>query len=303
MSEVLTAGAINTDLVAQLIRAPEAGETVTGTDFAIFGGGKGANQALAAARAGASTAILGALGEDDFGRARIADLNEARVGTAGVYIRSDAPSGVALITIETGTGQNRIAYVPGATLTVRPDEAETAFRQAEPKVLLTTLELPTDAISIAIRTAHALGAQVVLNATPEPELALGHLLSIDTLIVNEPEAAILLDDRALTDWDAAASRLQAMGPRNVVITLGVRGALARFGNERVQLGVPVVTVIDTTGAGDALCGSFAAALARGESPAAALRIGVAAGSLACTVLGAQRSMPTRAAIESILATF
>jgi len=303
MSDVLTAGAINSDLVAQLIRAPEAGETVTGTDFAIFGGGKGANQALAAARAGASTAILGALGEDDFGRARIADLNEARVGTAGVCIRSDAPSGVALITVETGTGQNRIAYVPGATLTVLPDEAETAVRQAQPKVLLTTLELPSDAISIAIRTAHALGAHVVLNATPEPELALGHLQSIDTLIVNEPEAAILLNDRALTDWDAAASRLQAMGPRNVVITLGASGALARFGSERVLLAVPEVIVVDTTGAGDALCGAFAAALARGEAPAAALRIGVVAGSLACTVLGAQRSMPTRAAIESILATF
>ena len=144
---------------------------------------------------------------------------------------------------------------------------------------------------------------MILNATPEPELALGHIKSIDTLIVNEPEAAILLDDRSLSDWEGASERLQAMGPRNVVITLGASGALARFGTDRVRLGVPAVTVVDTTGAGDALCGAFAAALARGDSPAAALRIGVAAGSLACTVMGAQRSMPLRSAIEAILGTF
>src|SRR4051794_24166438 len=133
MVDVLAAGAINTDLVARLQRAPEAGETVTGSHFAIFGGGKGANQTLASVRAGASTAVLGALGDDDFGRQRIADLAADKVDTSAVAIRSDAPSGVALITVEEQTGQNRIAYVPGATLTVTPDEAADAVNRLAPR--------------------------------------------------------------------------------------------------------------------------------------------------------------------------
>ena len=301
MTDVLTCGAINTDLVARLLRAPEAGETVTGSDFAIFGGGKGANQALASVRAGATTAILGALGQDDFGRQRLIDLKADQVVTDAVAMRDEAPSGVALITVEAQSGQNRIAYVPGATLTVSAEEARTAIEAVKPRVLLTTLELPADAIAAAIADARLTGATIVLNATPEPELATQHLATIDTLIVNEPEAQILLGGTVPADWMEAARALQSMGPRNVVITLGSAGAIARFGEVEIAVPVPAVTVVDTTGAGDALCGAFAAATALGQSPEAALRFGVAAGSLACTVLGAQRSMPTAAAINALIA--
>jgi ribokinase len=300
MTDVLTCGAINTDLVARLQRAPEAGETVTGTDFAIFGGGKGANQALASVRAGASTAILGALGEDDFGRQRLGDLRADQVDVGSVAMRTDAPSGVALITVEEQTGQNRIAYVPGATLTVTADEARAAVASVQPRVLLTTLELPAESIAAAIADARTAGATILLNATPEPELAAQHLGTIDTLIVNEPEAQILLGGTVPGSWTDAAKALQALGPRNLVITLGAAGAIARFGDTEMSVPVPSVTVVDTTGAGDALCGAFAAATALGKSPEDALRFGVAAGSLACTVLGAQRSMPTAAAINALL---
>jgi ribokinase len=299
MTDVVVAGAINTDLVARVERAPESGETVTGSTFDVFGGGKGANQTLASSRSGAGTAILGAVGADDFGRQRLADLISDGVDVSAVLTRSDAPSGVALITVENATGQNRIAYVPGATLTITPEEARAAIVRLAPKVFLTTLELPAESIEAAIAAARECGAVVIMNATPEPEGAARFLTSIDTLIVNEPEA-IALGGAEDGDWFALADRLREMGPANIVITLGEKGAVASFQGDRISASVPSVSVVDTTGAGDAVCGSFAAAIATGDAPADALRYGVAAGSLACTINGAQLSQPGRAKILEIL---
>lgn len=301
MVDVLVAGAINTDLVARVLHAPEAGETITGSTFNIFGGGKGANQALAAARSGATTAILGALGRDSFGEARLNDLKADGVSVTGVMIRDDAPSGVALITVEDATGQNRIAYVPGATLTVTPDEAAEVAARLAPKCFLTTLELPPDSIAAAIEVVRKQGGRVLLNATPEPEGAARFLAHIDGLMVNEPEAVALVNKEVNGDWFAAAELLRKQGPRWVIVTLGADGAVASFDGERLAIPVPKVDVKDTTGAGDALCGAFAAAIAAGAAPGDALRRGVAAGSLACTVEGAQRSMPTKAAIDDLRA--
>lgn len=298
MTDVVVAGAINTDLVVRLPRAPGAGETVTGTAFNIFGGGKGANQTLASARSGATTAILGAVGDDDFGRQRLADLGADGVDTSAVLIRPEGASGVALITVEESTGQNRISYVPGATMTIRPDEAAAALKRLQPKYLMATLELPPDSIEAAIAVARSSGGMVLLNATPEPEAASRFLSLIDVLIVNEPEANALIGEPQ-TDWFEAAQSLRAMGPAWVIVTLGAAGAIATFGGERISIPVPPVIVKDTTGAGDALCGAFAAALAAGLDPASALRRGVAAGSAACTIDGAQRSMPTTAQVDEL----
>jgi ribokinase len=302
MADVLVAGAINTDLVARVPHAPEAGETVTGSTFNIFGGGKGANQTLASARSRAATAILGSLGRDDFGEQRMTDLRTEGVDTSAVMVRDDAPSGVTLITVEETTGQNRIAYVPGATLTVTPDEARAAVEHLSPRCLLTTLELPPDSIAAAIAAVREHHGIVLLNATPEPEGAARFLGDIDCLIVNEPEATALLQRDAPADWFAAAEMLRERGPRWVIVTIGAEGAVASFEGDRVAIPAPPVTVKDTTGAGDALCGAFAAALARGVSPEEALRRGVAAGSAACTIDGAQRSMPTTGQIDALLAT-
>jgi len=164
---VLVAGAINTDLVARVEKAPDAGETVTGSSFAIFGGGKGANQAIATARSGAPTAMLGALGDDDFGRARRADLDVEGIDTGSVARSETASSGVALIVVEERSGQNRISYVPGATLTIRPAQARHAVNRVQPSVVLTTLEPTSDTIDALIEAAHAIGATIVLNASPE----------------------------------------------------------------------------------------------------------------------------------------
>lgn len=301
MTDVLVAGAINTDLVARVPRAPEAGETITGTEFNIFGGGKGANQTLAAARSGASTAILGALGRDDFGAQRLSDLVQEGVDTSAVLIRDIEPSGVTLITVEEASGENRIAYVPGATMSVQPAEAESAIRRLRPRVFLTTLELPAETIAAAIAAVKKAGGVVLLNATPEPEGGQRFLDQIDCLIVNEPETMALLERDVAGDWLAAAEDLRAVGPRWVIVTLGSAGAVATFAGEQVSVSPPAVDVVDTTGAGDALCGAFAAAIASGVAPVEALRRGVAAGSAACTIAGAQRSMPTRKQIEALLA--
>ncbi|MDQ3225499.1 MAG: PfkB family carbohydrate kinase, partial [Chloroflexota bacterium] len=164
---VLVAGTINTDLVARVEKAPEAGETVTGSAFSIFGGGKGANQAIAAARSGAPTVMLGALGDDDFGRERRADLDAEGIDTASVARRDETPSGVALIVVEEATGQNRIAYVPGATRTIAPDQARDAVMRVKPAVILATLEPPEDALDALFAAGTTIGAVSILNATPE----------------------------------------------------------------------------------------------------------------------------------------
>ena len=287
---VLVAGTINTDLVARVSRAPEAGETITGSSFAIFGGGKGANQAIAAARSGASTAMLGALGDDDFGRQRRADLVAEETG-------------VALIVVEEDTGQNRIAYIPGATRTISAAQARAAVDRVRPAVVLATLEPPPEALAELVAASLASGATVVLNATPEPTGAPPFLGQIDILVVNETEAEDLLGHPVAADkGEAAALELSTLGPDTVVITLGAAGAAIAHRGATASYPAPAVHVVDTTAAGDAFCGAFAAELARGADPFAAARTGVIAGSLATTAPGAYPSLPHRDAIERLLAT-
>jgi ribokinase len=298
---VLVAGAINTDLVARVTRAPEAGETVTGSRFAIFGGGKGANQAIATARSRARTAMLGALGDDDFGRARRADLAGDGIDTRSVATSTTASSGVALIVVEEESGQNRIAYVPGATLTISPEHAREAVARVQPGVVATTLEPPADTIAALIDASRDIGAMVVMNASPEAEGARPFLARLDVLVVNETEAEDLLGFRVSAEnGQTAALALAALGPRTVVVTLGAAGAVVTHEGETAAIPALQVEVVDTTGAGDAFSGALAASLARGADPVTAARYGVVAGSLAATVPGAYPSLPRREAIERLL---
>jgi ribokinase len=298
---VLVAGAINTDLVARVAKAPDAGETVTGSTFAIFGGGKGANQAIAAARSGAPTAMFGALGDDDFGRQRRADLDAEGIDTSSVNRSTTAASGVALIVVEEETGQNRISYVPGATMTLTPEQARTAVDRVKPKVLLTTLEPPPETLAALLEASKQYGATIVLNATPEATGARPLLDRIDVLVVNETEAEDLLGYPVSgADGEEAARSLSALGPGTVVITLGAAGAAVSHDGMTATLPAPRVDVVDTTGAGDAFCGAFAADLARGLDPFSAARTGVVAGSLATTIPGAYPGIPRRDAIERML---
>lgn len=299
---VLVAGAINTDLVARVEKAPAAGETVTGNSFAIFGGGKGANQAIAAARSGAPTAMLGALGDDDFGRARRADLDAEGIDTGAVARHESEPSGVALIVVEEESGQNRISYVPGATLTIRPAQARHAIKRVQPAVVLTTLEPVPETIVALIEATHAIDGVIVLNASPEPLGARPFLADLDILIVNETEAEELLGTAVATENGAAAAlSLAELGPRTVVVTLGPAGAVVAHQGETRYFPAPEVKAVDTTGAGDSFTGAFAAELARGGDPFSAAQRGVVAGSLATTRPGAYPGIPHQAEIEATLA--
>jgi ribokinase len=298
---VLVAGAINTDLVARVVRAPDAGETVTGSTFAIFGGGKGANQAIAAARSGAPTAMFGALGDDDFGRQRRADLDAEGIDTASVARSTTAASGVALIVVEEETGQNRISYVPGATMTLTSEQARVAVERVMPAVVLTTLEPPPQTLNALVAAGKELGATIVLNATPEAAGAKSLLDRIDVLVVNETEAEDLLGYAVMAaTGEEAARSLAALGPGTAVITLGAAGAAVAHGGKTASFPAPRVDVVDTTGAGDAFCGAFAADLARGVDPFVAARTGVAAGSLATTIPGAYPGIPHRESIQRML---
>jgi ribokinase len=294
----LVAGTINTDLVARVARAPAAGETVTGNSFEIFGGGKAANQAVAAARSGAAVAMLGAVGDDDFGRQRIEDLKRGGIDAGDVAVVSGVASGVALIVVEEATGQNRIAYVPGATATVTAEQASRAVERLRPRVVLATLELPAATLATLFAAARAAGATILLNATPEAAAGRDLVRDVDVLIVNETEAADLLGyPVTASNGGEAALALTRFGPASVAVTLGAAGAVVAHGGAVSTIAAPAVQVVDTTGAGDAFCGALAARLAEGADLTAAAGVGVIAGSLATTKAGAQPSMPTRAEIE------
>jgi ribokinase len=298
---VLVAGSINTDLVVRVRRSPKAGETVTGTAFEMFGGGKGANQAVAAARCGAETAMLGAVGIDDFGASRLRDLEEDGVYTGTIRRDAHVASGVALITVE-HSGQNRIAYVPGASWEVTQEEAIAALNSWQPAFVLATLELPHDVLRLLFDEARNRGSVIVCNATPEPSGGVELAMSADILIVNETEATELLGPANHSDWADLSDQLLERGPSTVIITLGEKGALIATAEASEQIPAPHVDVIDTTGAGDAFCGAFVAWIAAGSQQREAARAGVVAGSLAVTRAGAQPSIPTREEVERLMET-
>ena len=228
---ILVAGAINTDLVGRSTLAPTAGETVTGHGFAIFGGGKGANQAFAVARSEVRTAMLGAVGDDDFGRARRDDLEAEGIVIDHVATRAGMASGVALIMVD-DAGENRILYVPGPTLTLTVTEVERAIAAVRPQVLLLTLEPPLAVLDRLVTLATAQAVPVILNATPEPEAGKEIAIRADVLIVNETEACQLLGIAPGTvTWPEVIMRLRAMGPATVVATLGADGAIVGTGDK------------------------------------------------------------------------
>lgn len=294
---VLVAGSANLDLVVRAAHVPAPGETILGREFARYPGGKGANQAVAAARAGgAATRMLVALGDD----ANAAPLEDSLRG-AGVdcsIVRSDLPTGVALICVA-DDAENSIIVAPGANTVLAAGDLPSLDGAA---TLLMPLESPLDAVEAWARTARAAGVRVVLNAAPAPAGGVPDALLalVDVLVVNEGELADVARARGCTG-DAIAARFDATGVGCVVVTLGALGACARDGEGwHLQPGFPVEPV-DTTGAGDTFCGVLAAGLARGDALADALRRACAASALACTKPGAQTGVPGAAEVDALLA--
>lgn len=299
MDGVLVIGSSNTDLVCRTRRLPAPGETVRGLSFATYAGGKGANQAVAAARAGARVVFAGAVGDDAFGIARLDDLRADGIDVAHVLVRRGVASGVASILVDE-RGENVIVLVPGANDTVDPDHALRAIEDTHPRVLSLTHEVPFETVAAAINSKPR-GTTVVHNAAPFDERVATLLSGIDVLICNEGEASALLGRSVSVETGAdAAARLRGLGCGCAIITLGAHGAFAADADSVWRISSPMVEVVDTTGAGDALCGVVAAWLAEGTGLRDAVAAGVCAGALAVTRAGAQPSLPRRTEIDALL---
>ncbi|GDY30907.1 ribokinase [Gandjariella thermophila] len=295
--KIVVVGSANADLVVAVQRRPGAGETVLGADTVVVPGGKGANTAVAAARLGAPVALLGALGDDQYGTLLRDSL--AAAGVATELVRTSArPTGIAYITV-TPDGENSIVVSPGANAEVSADDVVAAagtLRAA--RVLACSLEVPVPAVEQAVAVAVSAGVRPVLNLSPVARLRQETLASLDPLVVNQHEAAWLLG----TAEDAVpgvelASALLGLGPRSVVVTLGAAGAALAERGDVVEVPAPEVRAVDTTGAGDAFTGALAARLAGGEKLAAAVHFAVRVASLSVTRAGAQPSYP---AAEDVL---
>lgn len=303
MKRIVVLGSLNMDLVIQAPRHPQPGETLTGSAFRTFPGGKGANQAVAAARLGKQVTMIGCVGQDAFGDALIAHL-QANGVDANCIDRPDCETGVALITLS-ATGENTIVIAPGANGRVSP-ETVTTHRDAiaAAAALLLQLEVPLPAVEAAAEIAHAHQVPVILNPAPARPLPPGLLRRVTYLIPNQHEAALLTGLPTGADQEAAeaARSLLTAGVGTVILTLGERGALVLAGDRLVTVPSFPVQVVDTTAAGDAFVAAFTVALAEGRPTVEAATWGCAAGALACTTLGAQPSLPKRWAVSDLAGT-
>jgi ribokinase len=306
-AHIVVVGSLNMDLVIQSPRHPMPGETLTGGPFITVPGGKGANQAVAASRAGGRVTMIGKVGADAFGDALAGNLAAAGVNTAEIG-RADAATGVALITVS-AAGENTIVIAPGANGTLTPDDV----RRRTPLIagadaLLLQLEIPLPVVEAASQIAQANGVPVILNPAPARALPPSLLERVTYLIPNEHEAALLVGDQVgglpvgRHDPEMLARALLATGVQTAILTLGAAGALVQEQGSAVRVPSFPVRVVDSTAAGDAFAGAFAVALCEGKQLVEAAAWGCAAGALACTTLGAQPSLSAREAIKRLLTT-
>jgi len=298
LAGVFVVGSINQDFVLRVERRPEPGETVTNAELSLFPGGKGANQAVAAARIGAEVAMLGSVGEDAFGVDLVRNLRDNGVDTSRVETVPATPTGSAFITL-TPDGENAIVVSPGANRRFGSDEVGAAsedLRQA--RVLLAQLEVSIEAVEKAARIVTDNGGRFLLNLAPPREVPDALLRLSDPLVVNEHEAAFLLEEDARGTEDFA-SKLLDLGPPSAVVTLGAAGAILSTGTSTQHFPAPEVEAVDTTGAGDAFMGALAAKLAEGAPLEEAVSYAVLAGAVAVTNEGAQGSLPAPEDLEKL----
>ncbi|MGV8850963.1 MAG: ribokinase [Rhodoglobus sp.] len=297
MSGIVVVGSANIDQVFRVERIPSPGETVLSHGLSTALGGKGQNQAVAAARAGVQTTFVGAVGDDSFGEMVRVGLSADSIDVSQLRT-SREPTGTALIAVD-GTGENTIIVEPGANSAVTALTREDAAAIGGASALVMQLEIPLDTVVEAARIARAAGTQVILNAAPIQALPQGLLDNLDVLIVNEHEAADLARDNDLdAELDGLGERLLALVP-TVIVTLGSQGAsLHRVGLGEILVPAHRVTAVDATGAGDTFCGAFAAGVVEGMVLEDALRFAVAAASISVESHGAVPSIPLRVAIET-----
>jgi ribokinase len=306
MAAIVVLGSLNMDLAALGPRLPQPGETLLGSHFHTAPGGKGANQAYAAAKLGGAvaTSMLGRVGDDEFGRQMIANLVSVGCAVDGVR-RLSGPSGVALILIAE-SGQNCIVVVAGANDRFTPaDIAADAQLLRGARYALLQLEVPLATTLAAAQAARAAGLEVILDPAPAPEHLPAQLLQlVDVLTPNETEASLLAGrkpgDISVDEARAIAGELQSRGVRHVIIKLGAKGCLLLEGTTATHVQAPLVKAVDTTGAGDIFNAAYAVACSEGASRLDACQFAVHAAALSVTRMGCQASVPTRAELDAYL---
>jgi ribokinase len=299
---VVVVGSSNIDLVMKMARLPKVGETVTDATFLQAFGGKGANQAVGAARAGGEVVFVSCVGDDAYGAQVRGSLDADGIDTRFVFTEAGVASGTALILVG-AAGENYISVAPGANYCLTPahvDRAREALARAA--VIVTQCEIPTETLDHVISLGAELGKPVLLNLAPARELGEASIAKLACLAVNETEAEFLTGRKVATDRDveASADALLAMGPRAVVLTLGARGAYVAGDGVRGLVPGFAVEAVDTTAAGDVHCGALAVALVEGRPLLEAVRFANAAAAISATKLGAQPSAPFRKDIEALL---
>ncbi len=306
MPKILVAGSLNADLVVRTSRFPQPGETISGGDLQVIPGGKGANQAVAAARLGAQVYMLGRVGRDNFGDFLLNNLQANHVDSSLVQ-RDDASTGTAIIVVD-ADGQNSIVLSPGANGKVSASDVELAsFSDPSTRsgrrfdLLLLQLEIPTPTVLSAAKRAKEHGVRVILNPAPAQSIPDELIALPDFLVPNETELSLLtgMEVKDLPSAEAAARKLRERGAQTVIVTLGSKGALIVTAEEVTHVESFPVQPVDTTAAGDAFIGGFASVLDSSSLPDA-VRYGCACGALATTKFGAQPSLPNRAEVEEFL---
>jgi ribokinase len=300
--KITVVGSINMDLIVRAPWIPKPGETIIGSDFQTAPGGKGANQSVAAARLGGSVTHVGRLGADAFGDQLLDSMGGAGVDCGTIIRDKDEPTGVALIVVD-DQGENSIVVSSGANMKLTPGDVELVGDViAGSDILVLQLEVPLETVVRSAQIAQENGVTVVLNPAPARELPDELLAAVDILIPNESEIELLSGVPASEDSQskAAVDMLLELGVRQVILTRGARGALVADGNQVESVPAFQVRAVDTTAAGDAFVGGFSVALGEGRPVIDAVRWGNAAGALAATKLGAQPSLPGRAAVEEMV---
>jgi ribokinase len=301
VAEVFVVGSINQDFVLTVERRPEPGETVTDALLSKGNGGKGANQAAAAALLGVSVLFLGRVGGDGFGESLVRALTEKGVDMNLVAEAPDASTGTAFITV-TPDGENAITVAPGANRSLVSEDVDAASAEiAEARVLVAQMEIPPEVVLRAVEVATENDTRALVNLAPPREVPRALIEKLDPLVVNEHEAAFLLGGRVegVDGALAAAPELLSLGPRSAVITVGAAGAVFSDADSTAHIPAPKAEVVDTTGAGDAFVGALAAQLARDATLEDAVAYATRAGAAAVTKEGAQGALPTPAMVETM----
>ena len=300
MIDICVLGSLNMDLVVRTPHLPRVGETVPGGTFATFPGGKGANQAVAAARLGARVTMIGRVGDDPFGRQLVENLTHERIDAVRVRAVSGAATGVALIQVD-AEGNNTIVVASGANMQMRAADADEAREAiAASRVLLLQLEIPIDAVLHAAQIAKAAGALVCLDPAPARPLPDALYGLIDVIEPNEVEVEALtgVEVRSVADAERAAESLRERGPRLAVVKMGDRGAFYLGDDGRGHVPAVRVNAVDTTAAGDVFAAALGVALGEGGSSADAMAFATRAAALKVTRMGAQPGMPVRADVAA-----